>query len=157
MTINISPGGLPAADTPDVTTPGETQEAPVKKGNESWKESQLLDVDNKSPDFRYRWCWVDDMNVEKKLREGWVFVNKETGIPGEHKHPNRADDGKPLDSAKRYRDTVLMALPEERGKARDRHFQEKTDQQTLDAKKFLEQKKQRAGNPAPTYQPTVIR
>ena len=52
MTINISPGATPVAGTPDVTEPGE---ASIKKGNESWKESQLLDVYNKNPDFRYSW------------------------------------------------------------------------------------------------------
>lgn len=154
MTINIS---APKENPDGVAQDAKETTQEVKKGRPSWKPATMLDVKNKTPNYRYRWVWIDDMNLEKKQAEGWVFVNKETGVPGEHEHPGKTGDGKPLDSAKKYRDTVLMALPEELGKERDRFFNNKTEEQTLDAKKFLEQKKSRAGNPAQTYEPTIIR
>lgn len=129
------------------------QQASVKKGKPSWKPATMLDIKNRIPGYRYRWCWIDDMNLQKKEREGWVYVNKETGFPTEHDSPENV---KPLDSAKKYRDTVLMALPEELGEARDRYFHKKTQEQSLDAKTRMQQKKDASGNPAQIYEPNRI-
>lgn len=101
-------------------------EAPVKKGNRSWDAVNRLDVRNRTPGFRYRHCSVgyqgDDVKMSQRLDQGWTFVNKETGVPGELAMKPDAPG-----TAGVRRDMVLMALPEELGKERDKHFWNKTD------------------------------
>lgn len=109
-----------------------------KKGNISWNPAQKLAVKNKDPNFVYRWCWNDPQNIETKLDEGWIKVDKVKGIRAEHDHPHEIGDGIPLDSTKTYRELVLMALPLERKEARDRWVQERTDQQTRGIKRELD-------------------
>ena len=105
-----------------------------KKGRKSWKPAAMLDVTNKASGFRYRWRNDDDAHLERVKNEGWVFVNKETGIPAEHDHPDKIGDGKPLDSIIKYRDMVLMALPEDLAEERDAYYREQTRRQTVSLK-----------------------
>ena len=101
-------------------------EAPVKKGNRSWDAVNRLDVRNRVPGFRYRHCSTgysgDDVKMAQRLDQGWTFVNKETGVPGELAQKPDAPG-----TAGVRRDMVLMALPEDLAKERDAYFQAKTD------------------------------
>lgn len=124
------------SDKASKTGPGKPKS--TKKGKKSWAPAQKLQVLNKSKDFRYRWRDNDQANLERAKAEGWVFVNKETGIPGEHDHPQGTEDGIPLSDAKTYRELALMALPEEDGKARDEYFSKLTDKQTVGLKDQLD-------------------
>lgn len=108
-----------------------------KKGRPAWKPASTLDVIQKSEDFRYRWTDRDPGNLDRKIAEGWVFVNKETGIPGEHEHPERVADGMPLDTTKTFRELVVMAMPEETAQERDAYYREQTRKQTVGLKDVL--------------------
>lgn len=102
-----------------------------KKGRKSWSPAQKLAITDQDPGFRYRWCEKDQANLDKKLAEGWAFVDPTKGLKADHLRPEHVSDGKPQQGAKEYRELVLMALPEEVAQARDRYFQDRTDQQTL--------------------------
>ncbi len=98
-----------------------------KRGRPSWRPARKLDVINKSPDFRYRYVSTDYANLQKKLAEGWQFVNPSTGIPGEHAPTAReVSDGKQIDTVNKYRELVVMALPEEIAKERDAFYANKS-------------------------------
>lgn len=98
--------------------------APPKMGKPSWKPARMLDVEFDTPGYRKRWVDNDPANIRRKQAEGWVFVNKETGFPAEHKDPGLVHGGAPLDSSIQYRDVVLMALPEDTAQARDEYYAE---------------------------------
>lgn len=104
-----------------------------KKGKPTWKPAAKLSVVNKQAGFRYRWCDKDQLNISRKTEEGWVFANKDTGLPVEHDNP----DGNPLTSATEYRELVVMALDEETAQARDDYFKEQTLKQTVGLKDRL--------------------
>lgn len=104
----------------------EEHEAPVKKGKASWRPARKLDVLKKSPNFRYRYVSTDYANLQKKLAEGWQFVNPSTGIPGQHNPSAReVSDGKTIDTVQKYRELVVMALPEDVAKERDAYHAQK--------------------------------
>jgi len=111
---------------------GNTHGKVKKKGNKTWRPARMLDVRDKDPDFRYRWCDKDDGRMSRKLAEGWEYVSSESGISGEHdKRPVNVDGGAPVTGGlNEYRELVLMALPEELGKARDKWITKRTEQQT---------------------------
>lgn len=118
---------------------------PDKKGHSTWKPQSRLTVANKKPGFRYRFVDKDEMNIQRKLAEGWRFVNTSTGIPGEHVRPNVVGDDNPMDGAMTYRESVVMALPEETAKQRDAWVAERTDAQERDIVKNLKHEVERAG------------
>ena len=105
----------------------QKQPTPVKKGKKSWRPARKLDALNKAPGFRYRYVSTDYANLQKKLAEGWEFVNPSTGIPGQH-NPSAREiaDGKNLDTVQKMRELVLMALPEEIALERDAYHAQKT-------------------------------
>ena len=105
-----------------------------KKGKPSWKPAGTLEVFQKKPGFRYRWCDKDPQNIQRKVAEGWRHVNRETGLPVEHENP----DGETLTSSTEYRELVVMALPEDVAQERDAYFREKTRAQTVSLKDRLQ-------------------
>lgn len=112
----------------------------------------MLDVLDKNKAFRYRWVNKDDARIAKKMAEGWVHVNKESGISGEQVKPGKTEDGKPLTSGlQEYRELVLMALPEELGKARDEWVKKRTEQQTAALQHMDRDIKRNVGPAAGTY------
>lgn len=123
----------PAENAAQTSSPSLTETK--KRGNNSWQPARVLDVSGRQAGFRYRWCDRDAANIDKKLAEGWVMVDGTSKLPGEHMARKSPDDGKPLDSTKTYREYVLMALPEERGQARDAWVAERTRNQTIGLKK----------------------
>ena len=104
------------------------KEAPkVKRGTASWRPARKLDVIHKAPGFRYRYVSTDYANLQKKIAEGWEFVNPSTGIPGQHNPSAReVSDGRQLDSVQKMRELVLMALPEDIALERDAYHAGKT-------------------------------
>lgn len=119
--------------------PRKTEDGePIKRGKKTWKPAQKLDIRNKKEGFRYRMVDKDQMNIQKKLAEGWSFANKERGTAADHVKPENIGDGQELGSVTEYRELVLMILPEEDGKARDEYIEERTNQQTVGVKKNLQ-------------------
>lgn len=130
-----------------------------KKGHRSWNPAQRLDVVGKAKGFRYRWCNNDPANIEKKLAEGWVLVNKTTNLPGEHERRETPQDGANLTTAKTYREMVLMALPEDIALDRDRYVNEQSQKQVLGLKTATErehQKQTASGIPTRPLHGTIV-
>lgn len=100
---------------------------PMKKGNKSWSPSNLGDVIEKEPGFRYRRVRKDDENVAKKLEEGWEFVSGINSPKTQAVHPlSRPDEPHKLTSNVEGRDWVAMRLDEETALSRDQYHNDKT-------------------------------
>ena len=72
-----------------------------------------------------RWCDSDPANIQKKLAEGWNFVNKTTCPSGQHvtrEDVNEINDGGDINGAISYRELIGMALPREMKEARDEYY-----------------------------------
>lgn len=107
-----------------------------KKGKPSWRPAAKLQLIDKKPGFRYRWCEQDPDNLERKKAEGWVFAHELHGMDAE---PEPGVDAAPVKGAKTHRELVLMALPEDMAKARAEYFEEQTKRQTTGTKELLEE------------------
>lgn len=107
--------------------------APVKKGRKvEWKPAKSLNFLEGPEGHRKRWVNNDEANIQKKLAEGWIPINKTTAPTKagfNMKMANASTDGKPLGSNPVYRELVGMALSEEIGEARDEHFRKKSEDQ----------------------------
>lgn len=116
-----------------------------KKGRPSWAPARMLDLNGKKNGYRYRWCDTDPANIRKKLAEGWVFVNRETGHPVEHDDPNLMHGGATPDGALQYRDVIAMALPEETAQGRDAYYREINERQLAQVNESAAAKMQSVG------------
>lgn len=117
------PGRPPKAET----ATQEQETVVVKKGRKSWSPSNLGDVIEKEPGFRYRRVRSDEENVAKKLEEGWEFVSGVNSPRTKAIHPDgRPDEPHKLTSNVTGRDWVAMRLPEETAQQRDVYHNEKT-------------------------------
>ena len=136
-----------------------------KRGNKSWRPFNLLEVTNKTPGFRFRWCDKDPANLDKKAAEGWKFVPSSnakykkpdaTITTGSYTDIEYADCS--TTSMVEYRESILMALDEETAQERDAYFKRKTEQQAvLTPKQRAEQAAKNSGlQNAKFYEPTTI-
>ena len=115
-----------------------TETPVVKKGNASWKPHQSLQVTKTDPNRRYKWANKDDLNLERKLHEGWDFCDKPDAL---HMRPKTVEAGSgKVGSKTEYRDLILMSIPEERAKAREAYYAEQTAEQTKGLKHSLDSK-----------------
>ena len=122
----------------------EIQEAPVKKGRRSWDAVDQLAVLKKREGWRYRHCdRTNEIKMSQRIDQGWVFVNRETGIPGELAERPTAPG-----TAGVRRELVLMALPEELGKERDAWIAEKASLSERAIKSTLQNKSDNAADAA---------
>lgn len=111
-----------------------------KKGRASWRPARKLDITKKAPGFRYRYVSTEYANLQKKLAEGWQFVNPSTGIPGlQNPSAREVSDGKMLDSVQKLRELVLMALPEDIALERDAYHAGKTQHRARALEDSLQQ------------------
>ncbi len=120
-----------------------------KKGRTPWKPASLLTVRNKTSGFRYRWCTNDSDNLRRKEEEGWEYVTSTSGLKGDHDRPINTTDGAPLcKDDTQYRESTLMALPEERGLARDEYQEQRVREQSHERMKGeLEREIGKIGSP----------
>ena len=147
----------PAEAPEPVETLAETTPIEKKKGRRSWAPRKRMTVRGKDPNFRYHWVRAESDDIDRRLEEGLSFVSKETGIPGEYTEPEDFGGEYPLDTSKRCRELVLMALPEEDGRARDEWIQEQTRLQTVTLKQDAEERaKERLGPGATVFGRTTI-
>ena len=137
----------------------------TKKGNRSWKPFDLLDIQDKDPNYRYRWCDKDPANLTKKQAEGWQFAEK--AIAKYKKPPaTKATAGsadidytdQSLTTMTEYRESILMVLPEEIALERDAYFAERTEsQRVVTPKERALQMARQSGVPGEHfYEPTTI-
>lgn len=106
-----------------------------KHGNRSWKPAQMLELHDKKPGLHYRWTdATEDLNVKRRLAEGWDFVTNVKSNSAKHNRPNKATDGRPLTSTTDYAELTLMAIPEEEYQEHRAFYREQTRRQTLSIK-----------------------
>lgn len=135
---------------------------PEKKGKRSWQPAKSLALRNKKPGYRYRFVTKDDIRIQNKIEEGWVPVNKTTGVPAELTEDARRGDGGHGDNmtgALEYREFVVMALDEDTAKQRDAYYDEQTRKQTAGLKsRLIENMERKAGKgrAAPIHGKIVI-
>jgi hypothetical protein len=102
----------------------------VKKGRKpSWRPASRLGFLDTPDGFRARWCNSDEANIQKKMTEGWVPVNKTTFPGAAHLRTGAAKEvaeGQNLGSAVRYREMVGMMLPKDIYEARTEYFKNET-------------------------------
>jgi hypothetical protein len=98
----------------------------VKKGKPTWRPARRLDVNDKDPNFSYRWLDSRDPgNIEKKQAEGWQVVSKLT-----------SDKSVPADGTTApttllgVRELTLGRMPKEMAEARNAYFQKDTAERT---------------------------
>lgn len=112
----------------------------VKKGTApSWAPaSNLGDIKgiNKKT-HKARWCVNEEVNIDKKLQEGWTFVNEITN-PSAHQKAEGKDDVRDingLSGALQYREMVAMKLP-----LTDKDCEEGREGQSVESRKaYLEE------------------
>ena len=104
----------------------------TKKGNRSWKPFDLLDIQDKDPNYRYRWGHKDPANLTKKRAEGWLFAEKAIAKYKKSDATTKSASATDIDYADQsmttmteYNDLVLMVLPEEIALERDAYFQKR--------------------------------
>lgn len=106
----------------------EALEQKPKKGTKSWSPSNLGDVIDKDPGFRYRRVRKDDENIAKKKEEGWEFVSSVNSPNTKAIHPSsRPDEPHKLTSNVEGRDWVAMRLDDETAKSRDEYHNQKVE------------------------------
>jgi hypothetical protein len=108
---------------------------PRKAGRRSWRPANLLDIEGKDSNFRYRMCRSDDANLSRKLQEGWEFVNATTDPEARVIGAGTVNDGRSVDTTQRQRELVAMRLPEELARERDEHYAEEVQRRKRDLKR----------------------
>ncbi len=129
-----------------------------KKGKPTWAPARMLDVQNKDPNYRYRWVDKSDpANVVKKEAEGWLPASSIHGAQAKHDHPEGVEDGKPLTGLTDYRELQLWTLSNEQAEAREEYFQGLADQQERGIKDSLKRDlRNPGGSEAAVYGKVVI-
>lgn len=95
-----------------------------KKGKPTWKPSNVIDVIDKEPGFRYRLIEKSPKNLAKKEREGWeILSGVNTSTTSAEIGYGRIDKGKPLTSVLEGIDYIVGRIPEELAEARDEYQQ----------------------------------
>lgn len=111
----------------------ETKPAPRKTGTRQWRSATSGLGNIKAPDG-YSARWVAPHNVERRLAEGYEFINKSTCPSAEHTDRKTAGfkgvDGANIGTAITYREMVAMAAPKELVESRTRYFEELTEKRT---------------------------
>lgn len=105
---------------------GRPPKEQAKKGTKSWSPSNLGDILEKEPGFRYRKVRKDDDNIAKKKDEQWEFVSGVNGYKTSTIQPaGRPDEPHKITSNVEGRDWILMRMPDEAAEQRDAFYQDK--------------------------------
>ena len=115
----------------------EVAQKPKHRVTAPWKPASRIDIPEelKIPGFRYRACnTMQTGNIQKKLSEGWI-VDKE--LSKKMEHVATIDDGKKLDGTTRFRELIVMRMPEEVAKQRDEYYAKRTNDPKKQAKDEL--------------------
>lgn len=116
----------------------ESFQEPKKEANLVWKRARPRDIIKPEgyEDWKFRWVTDDPGRVEQMLAEHWVLVNRANNLPIEQSALANLEANN-LDSCKRHRGQILMALPPEWAEARARFIADKTRKQTAGLKRDL--------------------
>ena len=124
-----------------------------KTGKKTWAPATKLATFGKEPGINYRWCDKDPQNIERKLAEGWEFVNDTAHKSIETDTDSVSQDD--LSGAKQYRELVLMAMPTEMADARAEYFGDQNEKSMRSLKRQLDNEV-KAGGDAKTHGKIVI-
>ncbi len=122
-------------DTDTNTSAQEEQPTEVKKKHKvtkPWQPASRISIPEhlKIPGFRYRSCNTRSPgNIQKKVEEGWI-VDKE--LSKKMEHVATVEDGHKIDGTTRFRELIVMRIPEEVAQGRDEYY----------AKRSMDPKKQ---------------
>ena len=97
----------------------DSQEA---ASNSSWKPASYIHIPEnlKKPGFRYRACNTEKTgNIDKKIAEGWEI---DTELTQKMRRTPTLQDGQNLDTTMKIRELVIMRMPEELAKQRDKYY-----------------------------------
>lgn len=102
----------------------------IKKGAKSWTPSNLGDLLEKEPGYRYRWVRNEPDNISKKEAEGWQFVNGTNSPKTKGSFSaSRLDEPSQMTSTPTRRDAVAMRLDDQdedsTAKQRDKYHNDK--------------------------------
>ena len=128
-------------------TTQEVVQKPKHRVTTPWKPASRIEIPEhlKIPGFRYRSCNTSQTgNIEKKKAEGWI-VDKE--LSKKMEHIATIDDSKKLDGTTRFRELIVMRMPEEMAKSRDEYYAKRT----VDPKKQAKDELKKLG--IQTYEP----
>lgn len=107
-----------------------------KKGStRGFKPGNALGMVKVPKGYTPRWCDADQANINKKLQEGWVFVNKTTSGSAGHerrdgKEENSTIDGHDLSTVVKYRELVAMMMPDDLVQSRRDYYHNETVRRT---------------------------
>ena len=124
-------------------------EAPVKKGNPSWKPPRRDDVKNKDPNLHYRWAWKDPHNIERKKDWGYSIASPAVGARATTGESNPT-------SVQELRDRVLMVCPKEEYEEHRRYFENETLKQTRAIKSNLQRDVAKATGPSAVIHGKIV-
>lgn len=127
--------------------PKTDSEAPIKKGNSTWKPANILDVFDKEPGFRYRVVEKTPRNVAKKQREGWEIVSAIQSPGTGNLTGNYLDKGKAMTSVLEGFDYVIMRIPEEMALERDAYFDAESNRRVSALKREADKDLHKSGAP----------
>lgn len=119
----------------------------VKKGNKpTWKPAMVLDkVDGVPEGHTARYVRNEEKNVQRKLKEGWIPLNKTNSGAKAESEEHHIKDSHTLGSHIGKRELVVMVLPDELKQAREEHFQKETRTMTEAKLKAHDQRKKPGG------------
>ena len=98
--------------------------APWASSSSPWKRDTLK-LSGKRAGFRPR--WVSEINFERNLEYGWVFARRENYGGGTY--DKIAGEESNIDSRVRRRGMVLMEIPEELAKQREKHYSDRANEE----------------------------
>lgn len=125
-------------------------EAPLKKGNSTWKPANVLDIFDKEPGYVYRIVEKSPRNVAKKQREGWEFVSALQSPNTGNLAGNSLDRGAQMTSVVDGFDFVVMRLPEEMAQQRHDYFNNESDRRMSALKRLTSEDVSKVGG-APVH------
>lgn len=119
--------------TPTQEVDKQQEKTSLKKTGKSvglttpWKPSRVLEIPAhlKKKGFTYRWASKNMVGrIQKLLSEGWV-VDEDLSKAMSQSVPKTILDGSPLDGTVQRRELIVMRIPDELAKARNKYYADK--------------------------------
>lgn len=117
----------------------EASKKPLKKFSKPWTPAKILEIPEHLKDSRFTYRWVDTDkpgNLRKKLSEGWE-VDKELTTKF-NDHHKTLQDGTNMDTTFRVREMIVMRMPVEIAKQRNKYYSKRSSRKIKDETKALQ-------------------
>jgi len=133
-------------DTDEIVSETSTPELPAgysKRGNKIfYKGVDPFELTDKNPDMHYRFLnTASQTTLEKRLAQGYVFVDKTTGGAAKARTPDKdkTKARRAIGGGTEFRELKLAALPKELHEAKREHVREKTARQMAIVRNQIQQ------------------